>query len=100
MIISNPPYIRTGDIADLQPEICKHEPRIAIDGEEDGLCSLKHIICSAHHHLKRSGTLILEIGHDQRDDVGRIVENCGQYENIAFSKDYSGYYRVVQMIKK
>lgn len=100
MIISNPPYIRTGDIAGLQPEICEYEPRIAIDGEEDGLSSLKHIIYSAHNFLKRYGTLILEIGHDQRDAVSRIIENCGQYENIAFSKDYSGYYRVVQMIKK
>jgi release factor glutamine methyltransferase len=99
MIISNPPYIRTRDIAGLQPEICEYEPRIAIDGEEDGLRSLKHIIYSAHNLLKRYGTLILEIGHDQRDAVSRIIENCGQYENIAFSKDYGGYDRVVQMSK-
>ena len=100
IIISNPPYIRTGDIAGLQPEIYEYEPRIAIDGEEDGLNSLKHIICSAHTFLKRYGTLLLEIGHDQRDAVSRIIENSGQYDNIAFSKDYSGYYRVVQMSKK
>jgi release factor glutamine methyltransferase len=100
MIISNPPYIRTGDIAGLQPEIYEYEPRIAIDGEEDGLSSLKHIICSAHTLLKRYGTLLLEIGHDQRDAVSRIIENCGKYENIVFSKDYSGYCRVVQMSKK
>jgi release factor glutamine methyltransferase len=100
MIISNPPYIRTGDIAGLQPEIYEYEPRIAIDGEEDGLSSLKHIIYSAHTLLKRYGTLFLEIGHDQRDAVSRIIENCGKYENIVFSKDYSRYYRVVQMSKK
>ncbi len=100
MIVSNPPYIRTGDIAGLQPEIYEYEPRIAIDGEEDGLSSLKHIIDSAHTLLKRNGTLLLEIGHDQRDAVSRIIENCGKYENIVFSKDYSGYCRVVQMSKK
>jgi release factor glutamine methyltransferase len=100
MIISNPPYIRTGDIAGLQPEIYEYEPRIAIDGEEDGLSSLKHILYSAHTLLKRYGTLLLEIGHDQRDAVSRIIENCGKYENIVFSKDYSGYCRVVQMSKK
>jgi len=100
MIISNPPYIRTQDIAGLQPEICEYEPLTALDGEEDGLSSLKHIICFAHNLLKRYGTLIFEIGHDQREDVSRIIENCGQYENVAFSKDYSGYYRVVQMSKK
>lgn len=100
MILSNPPYIRTGDIAGLQPEICEYEPSIAIDGEEDGLSSLKHIIYSAHTFLKRYGALLLEIGHDQRDAVSRIIENCGEYENIVFSKDYSGYCRVVQMSKK
>jgi len=100
MIISNPPYIRTGDIAGLQPEIYEYEPRIAIDGEEDGLSSLKHIINSAHTLLKRYGTLFLEIGHGQRNAVSRIIENCGKYENIVFSKDYSRYYRVVQMSKK
>jgi len=100
MIISNPPYIRTGDIAGLQPEICEYEPITAIDGQEDGLSSLKHIICSAHNLLKRYGKLVLEIGHDQRNAVRRIIENCGQYENIAFSKDYSRYDRVVQMSKK
>jgi len=100
VIISNPPYIRTGDIARLQPEIYEYEPLRAIDGKEDGLSSLKHIINSAHNLLKRYGTLVLEIGHDQRDAVSRIIENCGQYENIAFSKDYSKYDRVVQMSKK
>ena len=100
MIISNPPYIRTQDIAGLQPEICEYEPLTAFDGKEDGLNSLKHIICSAHNLLKRYGTLIFEIGHDQRDAVSRIIENCGQYENVVLSKDYSGHYRVVQMNKK
>ncbi len=74
--------------------------RADFDGKEDGLGSLKHIICSAHNLLKQYGTLIFEIGHDQRDAVSRIIENCGQYENVAFSKDYSGHYRVVQMSKK
>ncbi len=100
MIISNPPYIPTGDIAGLQPEICEYEPRAAIDGNKDGLSSLKHIICSAHNLLRQNGTLVLEIGHDQRDAVSRIIESCGQYENMSFSKDYSRYDRVVQMSKK
>ena len=100
VIVSNPPYIRTEDLAGLQPEIFKFEPLAALDGKEDGLSSLKHIICSAHKFLKKYGTLILEIGHDQKAAVSRIIEKCGQYENIAFSKDYSRYDRVVQMSKK
>jgi release factor glutamine methyltransferase len=100
LIIANPPYIRTVDIAELQPEIVKYEPLAAIDGKEDGLSSINIIIGSAHNLLKQHGTLILEIGHDQKKAVNRIVENCGQYENITFSKDYNGYDRVVQMNKK
>ena len=100
MIVSNPPYIRSGDIAGLEPEIYRYEPRLAIDGKEDGLGSLKHIICSAHLYLKQYGRLFLEIGHDQRKDISRIAERCGKYENIIFSKDYSGYDRVAQLSKK
>jgi len=100
IIISNPPYIRTGDIADLAPEICEYEPIAALDGEEDGLGSLRYIINSAYIHLNPRGTLFLETGHDQKDAVKKIIDYSERYENIVFSKDYSGYYRVVRMNKK
>ena len=97
MIISNPPYIPTRVIGHLQPEIYKYEPVSAIDGDEDGLCCLKHIIEKAHLYLNRHGNLLLEIGHDQKNEVQKIIDSCSMYKNIVFSKDYSGYDRIVQM---
>lgn len=100
MIISNPPYIQTRTIDKLEPEIYRYEPRMALDGGEDGLCSLRYIICNAHIYLTQDGCLLLEIGHDQKDDVQKIIDKSGNYEHVVFTKDYSGYYRVVRMRKK
>ncbi|MDI6687493.1 MAG: peptide chain release factor N(5)-glutamine methyltransferase [Desulfobacterales bacterium] len=97
MIISNPPYINTRLINKLQPEISMYEPVMALDGGKDGLCRLRHIISGAHTYLKPGGSLLLEIGHDQKEDISRIVDSCGHYEQVVFTKDYSGHYRVVQM---
>lgn len=100
MIVSNPPYIPSRIIGKLQPEIVKYEPISAIDGSGDGLLCLRHIINKAHFYLKRKGYLLLEIGHDQRNDIQKIVDECEKYENVVYTKDYSGYDRVVQMRKK
>lgn len=97
MIISNPPYIKTEEIDKLQPEIHRYEPRVALNGGKDGLCCIRHIIDNAHLYLKRQGSLLIEIGHDQKGEVQKIIDNCGNYEQIAFTKDYAGHYRVVQM---
>ncbi|MGD9412898.1 MAG: peptide chain release factor N(5)-glutamine methyltransferase [Desulfobacterales bacterium] len=100
MIISNPPYVPTRLIGRLQPEIYKYEPISALDGDSDGLFCLRHIINTAHGYLNRNGSLLLEIGHDQKNDVRSIIDKCGNYEHVAFTKDYSGYDRVVGMKKK
>jgi release factor glutamine methyltransferase len=100
MIISNPPYIRTFDIPDLQPEIYKYEPLMALDGGKDGLDSIKRIIFEAHAFLVKKGILLLEIGHDQKEQIKEIIDDCGNYEDIVFKKDYSGHYRMVCMRNK
>ena len=100
MIVSNPPYVPRQNIEKLQPEIVRYEPISALDGGEDGLSCLRHIIHNAHLYLRRKGHLLLEIGHDQRWDIQRIVDQCEKYENIVYTKDYSGYDRVIQMQKK
>ncbi|MCJ7616284.1 MAG: peptide chain release factor N(5)-glutamine methyltransferase [Desulfobacterales bacterium] len=100
MIISNPPYIRTSDIPDLQPEIYKHEPFTALDGGKDGLGSIKKIILQAHAFLVQKGILLLEIGHDQKDQIKKIIDDCGNYEDVVFKKDYSSYYRTACIRKK
>ena len=100
MIISNPPYIRTLSMSELQPEIYKYEPLAALDGGEDGLDSIKKIIFEAHAFLVQKGILLLETGHDQKEQIKKIIDDCGNYEDVVFKKDYSGYDRMVCMRKK
>ena len=100
MIISNPPYVPSRFIDNLQPEITGYEPISALDGGEDGLSCLKHIIDHAHLYLRDQGNLLLEMGHDQKNDVERIIRQCAAYDHIGCTKDYSGYNRVIRMRKK
>jgi release factor glutamine methyltransferase len=100
MIVSNPPYIKTSDLAGLQPEIHAHEPLMALDGDADGLRGLRHIIQGAHLYLKPCGKVILEIGHDQKDNLTKIITECDAYAEIIFHKDYGGHDRVLEMQKK
>jgi release factor glutamine methyltransferase len=100
LIVSNPPYIRSGDLKRLQPEIHVFEPAAALDGANDGLRCLRRIIQCAHLYLKPAGALLLEMGHDQQTSLKQIIDACGQYEDIRFYKDYCGYDRVVSMRKR
>lgn len=100
VIISNPPYIQTQAVRRLQPEIFEYEPLAALDGGKDGIDCLRIIIEGAYHFLSTHGSLLLEIGHDQKTEVAEIIAKCEHYENVLFKKDYSGYDRVVQMQKK
>lgn len=100
LIVSNPPYIKSGDLAQLQPEIHAYEPLLALDGAADGLHCLRHIIQSAYRFLKPAGALILEIGHDQKASLKQMIAECGEYEGVSFYQDYSGYDRILQMNKK
>lgn len=100
MIVSNPPYIKSDDLARLEPEIHAFEPIGALDGASDGLHCLRYIIRSAVLFLKPRGVLMLEIGHDQKDPLKQVITECAQYDDIAYYGDYSGYDRVVAMKKK
>ena len=100
MIVSNPPYIPSRVIGELQPEINCYEPMTALDGNDDGLGCFKPIIGSAHHYLQPGGVLLLEIGHDQQEAVRRIAFDSGRYGDFGSRKDYAGHDRVVWMHKK
>lgn len=100
LIVSNPPYIRSGDLKRLKPEIHVHEPAEALDGAEDGLRCLRHIIQNAYLYLKPGGALLLEMGHDQQAPLKQIIDACGRYEDIRFHKDYSSHDRIVSMQKR
>lgn len=96
IVVSNPPYIATGVIESLAPEVKDHEPRLALDGDEDGLTFYRRIAERAGDYLFSSGYLILEIGYDQAEAVTGLLEATGKYHEIEVIKDFSGNDRVVK----
>ena len=94
LIVSNPPYIRSQEIAGLMPEVREHEPHLALDGKDDGLHFYREIIKGAMPHLKRGGQLFFEIGYDQGEAVQALLAANG-YTEIAVVKVYAGLDRVV-----
>jgi len=95
VIVSNPPYISTGTIMNLQTEVKNHEPMWALNGGDDGLDCIRRIIEEAHIYLESGGMLALEIGHDQAQRVASLIDKRAEYRNIRITKDYSGIDRVV-----
>lgn len=96
--VSNPPYIKTKDIEDLQVEVREHEPLVALDGGGDGLDFYRRISKDALNYLLPNGILIYEIGYDQGPQVKDILYNEG-FNNISILKDYQGHDRVVYGFK-
>jgi len=94
LIVSNPPYIKRGDIKILQPEIKDWEPVEALDGGEDGLNYYRAIIPESRNYLKDSGCIILELGISQADEVRNVAEHAG-FRDISFKKDYAGIERII-----
>jgi release factor glutamine methyltransferase len=77
LILSNPPYIRTDSIAGLMPEVARHEPRRALDGGADGLAAYRALLPLLPSRLSDAGTVILEFGEGQADDVAMLAEAAG-----------------------
>ena len=92
-VISNPPYIKTGDLSCLQEEV-KKEPRLALEGGEDGLYFYKNICKTWIPKLKSGGMIAFEVGFDQAQDVKTIMENYG-IKAIRIFKDINNIDRAV-----
>jgi len=88
VIVSNPPYIRSKLIDELDEDV-KNEPHIALDGGSDGLRFYKIIKSEINNFLNKDGYLILEIGYDQKEEVQKM------FENSECIKDYAGNDRVI-----
>lgn len=93
-IVSNPPYIQSAVIETLMPEVKDHEPRLALDGTEDGLFFYRKIVEESRDYLAKGGMLYFEIGYDQAEAVSKLMEEAGFVE-INVVKDYAGLDRVV-----
>lgn len=96
IIVSNPPYIASSVIDTLAPEVRDYEPRLALDGAEDGLAFYRRIAENIDSYLYSSGYLILEIGYDQAEAVSDILDKTGKFHEIEVVKDFSGNDRVVK----
>ena len=94
LIVSNPPYIRTKAIEELEEEVRLHDPMIALDGKEDGLYFYRKITEKSREHLKQGGCLLFEIGYDQGEDVAKMMEKAG-FTEVTVKKDLAGLDRVV-----
>ena len=96
IIVSNPPYIATKVIDTLAPEVKDYEPRLALDGSEDGLLFYRRIVDSVHKYLFSSGYLFLEIGYDQGKALTDMLKENGRFHDIEVIRDYAGNDRVVR----
>ena len=94
VIVSNPPYIPSQVIEGLEPEVKDHEPRMALDGEPDGLKFYRILAEEGKKYLKNGGEIYMEIGWDQAKDVTKIFETMG-FKGLRTVRDMTGNDRVV-----
>lgn len=93
IIVSNPPYIKSAEIETLQREVKDFEPKIALDGGEDGLDFYRIIAKKAKKYLNDGGVLLLECGENQAQDVVKLLKS---YKNTQIIKDLEGIDRIVK----
>ena len=94
IIVSNPPYIPRKDIETLHTQVKDYEPYNALEGGEDGLDFYRQITEESVEYLNQDGILAYEVGHDQAEDVSKIMKHHG-YDKIYTKKDIQGIDRVV-----
>ena len=99
LIVSNPPYIRSAEIGKLDIEVRDHDPRLALDGGEDGLAAYRTIAGQAVRLLAARGALIVEVGHDQAADAAKIMDASGLTVQTPPRADLGGIHRVVTGLK-
>lgn len=102
LIVANPPYVPTGDLAGLQPEVRDWEPLVALAAGGDGLDLIGRLAAEAPRYLKPGGWLFMEMGADQRDSVQAVFRSHadGEFDSVDILDDWSGRPRVLKARKK
>ena len=94
LVTANPPYVVASEIDSLQPEISCHEPRVALDGGEDGMDIVRRIVAGASTHLNEQGVLAVEVGAGSAPAVAELFAQAG-FLQISVVRDYARIERVV-----
>lgn len=92
-MVANPPYIPSSLIPQLQPEVAQHEPHLALDGGEDGLDCIRHLIETSPTYLRSGGLWIIEMMAGQAQTVAQLMHNQGSYGKIEIHTDLAGIER-------
>lgn len=96
LVVSNPPYIPSEEIRNLQKEVKNHDPILALDGGEDGLLPYKFLLPNLKNVLEQDGVILFEFGAGQLSDLTRIVEDAGA-TLIRTAHDLGGHPRVIKI---
>ena len=95
LIVSNPPYLPTATVPELEPEVRAHEPRLALDGGPDGLALIRRIAATAGGCLKPSGALALETAGDAQAEAAAALLRGARLQAVAVRADLAGVDRFV-----
>ncbi len=99
-VVSNPPYIPTEIVSELQPEVRLHEPHLALDGGSDGLESIRHLIQTAPDYLVSGGVWMVEMMAGQANAIAALLSSQGSYDRITIHKDLAGIERFAIAYRK
>ncbi len=94
-MVANPPYIPSGMIPTLQPEVSQHEPHLALDGGVDGLDCVRHLVATAPDYLQPEGVWLVELMAGQASTVAALLHAQGSYHQIQIYPDLAGIDRFV-----
>ena len=99
-IASNPPYVASEEIQQLEPTVREYEPRLALEAGPGGTKVIEQLIPQAAERLKPGGWLLMEIGHQQGNKVQQLLSADGRFDDISVLKDLAGLVRVAQARRK
>lgn len=94
LVVSNPPYVASETFPDLQPEVQGYEPRLALDGGEDGMKQIQFFAPNVADVLKPEGRFFMEIGANQGEMVMDLFESLGRFDSLIIYNDYAGLPRI------
>ena len=99
-MVSNPPYIPSSLVPNLQPEVAKHEPHLALDGGVDGLDCIRHLVATAPDYLRSGGVWLVEMMEGQAEAVVEMLDSAGCYCDIEIYADLAGIERFAIAFRK